>query len=339
MPTDGKTSIKDVARLAGVSISTVSAALNGKPGVSEKTRAAIVEIARREGYAANRAAQSLRSSRTRTVGIVMPDMSNDFHSLVARTAEGLLYDAGYNSFVCSTYGRADREQSYLRSLTERQVDGLLFVAGGAPLSHELVGSDVPVVAICRPTAKEFEDCTEVNNDMRQIIYDGVTHLAHGGCARIAFLTVFSGAPARFSQWLEPSYRAALDDAGLRLDRNLELVGPHEEASYIEAERLVGECIDAGWAPDGIFAYGDRLAIGAMGALAQRGLVPGRDVRLLGLDDSSLARMSSPRLSSIARNPEELARRGAEALLSLMAGGRPPRRIIVPHTIVDRETTA
>jgi len=212
---------------------------------------------------------------------------------------------------------------YIRSLTERQVDGLLFVAGGTPLTRELVGPDVHVVAICRPTDETFGDCTEVNNDMRKIIYDGISHLARKGCVRIAFLAVFTGAPARFARWLEPSYRAALEDAGLRLDRNLELVGPHEEPSYLEAELLVGECLDGGWAPDGIFAYGDRLALGAMNTLVARGLIPGRDVRVLGLDDSALARMSSPTLSSIARDPECLAKNSVEALLSLMEGGQPP----------------
>lgn len=299
---------------------------------------AIVEIARREGYAANRAAQSLRSSRTHTVGIVMPDMSNDFHSLITRTAESLLYDAGYNSFVCSTYGQADRERSYLRSLVERQVDGMLFVAGGTPLTREAVGADIPLVAVCRPTDKASKDCVEVNNDMRRIVYDGVSHLVRQGCTRVAFLVVFTGAPQRFGRWLEPSYRAALEDAGLRLDRNLELVGPHEQASYTEAAQLVGACVDDGWAPDGIFAFGDRLAMGAMNALEARGLTPGRDVRLLGVDDSSLARMSSPTLSSVARDPTQLAQSGVDALLGLIEGKRPPRTILVPHHIIDRKTT-
>lgn len=126
--------------------------------------------------------------------------------------------------------------------------------------------------------------------------------------------------------------------GLRLDRNLELVGPHKQPSYLEAQQLVGACIDEGWAPDGIFAYGDRLALGAMNALAERHLVPGDDVCVLGLDDSVLAGMSSPTLSSIARDPESLANHGVEALLDLIEGRRPPRKIVVPHRIIDRETT-
>jgi LacI family transcriptional regulator len=111
-----------------------------------------------------------------------------------------------------------------------------------------------------------------------------------------------------------------------------------DPSY-EAAQLVDECLDAGYSFDGVVALGDRVALGVVNALKVRGVAVGRDVRVIGMDDSIYSRVSTPAISTVRRHTGELARQGGEALLALLGGGRVAQaHIVVPHEIVERATT-
>ena len=331
-------SIRDIARMAGVSTATVSKVLSGKGSISQVTRERVEEIARREGYIANYAAKTLRKSRTCTIGIVTPDVSNDFFSSIVLGFETVLYDNGYVCYICNTRGNAEREEDYLRSITQRQIDGLVFVGGRHAIDWSLIPSGTPVVCIDCPFGLRHEGVVYVENDWEGIVRDSVQTLLKRGARRIAYLSVTGAHVAPEENPLFMTYAKTLSEADIILDRNLMLQGSHRKASMLEAGELVGRCLDDGWTFDGVFAIGDRVALGAIAVLGERGIKVGSDVLVMGVDDSPGSRIVKPTLSSVNRHVDELASVGAEALLSMISGGTSPQRIVIPHEIVEREST-
>ena len=332
-------SIRDIARLAGVSTATVSKVLNGKGSISQATREHVLEIAQREGYVANFAAKTLREARTRTVGIVTPDVSNDFYSSIVLTVETLLYESGYVSYVCDSHNDPAREADYLRSLVQRQVDGIVFVGGRRPTDWDLVPAGMPTTCIDRNFGDRNEATVHVSNDWPAIIRDATRLLAKHGCQRIAYLAVSRSSSSLEDNPFLAAYAAELAANGLVLDRNLVLHDSHQKPSTIAAEELVSARLNNGWEMDGIVAIGDRVALGALRALEAHGLAVGKDVLVIGVDNSLYSRIASPALSSVDRHVDELAQRGVKALLAQLSGVEVPERtVIVAHEVIERAST-
>lgn len=332
-------SIHDIAQIAGVSAATVSNVLNDKGRVSEKTRLMVQEVARSQGYVANFAAKSLREQQTHTVGIVTPDVSNVFHSVIVLRVESLLHEAGYDAFICNSSNDPARMRSYVEGLTRKQVDGFVFVGGTTDISRDALLVQTPVVCIDRLRPQAAEGVVEVNNDVRGAVFDMTELLLRHGCERVAFVSVssrhWSDANARRFQ----GYADALGAHGLRMDKNIVLEGDHRQKSHLEAARLVKTCLDEGYDFDGVVAMGDRPALGVENALKARGIGVGTDVLLVGMDNSLYSQIASPSISSVDRDVDQLAERGVEALLRLLADEKAlSLDVIVPHSIVERETT-
>ena len=331
-------SIYDIAKLAGVSTATVSNVLNQKGSYSERTRDLVLKIAREQGYVANFAAKSLRKSSTKTIALITPDVSNDFFSTLVLKVEGLLRTAGYASYICNTAGDAERERDYVRDLVSKQVDGLVYIGG---YSHvELPAAvDMPVVHIDHRGRADVRREAFVGNDMPRMGYDMTSTLLGHGCERVALVSVSASLYRGEEPDQAEGYRACLGDHGVRLDKNLVLEGPHRQASLVEAAQLVNECLDVGYGFDGVVALGDRVALGVVNVLKERGVVVGRDVRVIGMDDSIYSRVSTPAISTVRRNTGQMAERGVEALLGMIGGETLEDKVIlVPHEVVERSTT-
>ena len=331
-------SIYDIAKLAGVSTATVSNVLNNKGSYSEKTRDLVMRIAREQGYVANFAAKSLREASTKTIALLTPDVSNDFFSTLVLKAEGLLRAAGYTSYICNTANDDEREAEYLRSLISKQVDGIVLI-GGVTRDRIQLPVDVPVVHIDHMGALGMSREVYVGNDMPQVSYDMTATLFAHGCERVALVSVSASLYRTAEHDQAAGYYRYLEEQGIRLDKNLVLEGPHRQTSHIEAAQLVDECLDAGYAFDGVVALGDRVALGVVNALKARGVTVGRDVRVIGMDDSIYSRISSPAISTVRRNTGQMAERGVEALLAMLQGNAPAQKsIVVPHEVIERATT-
>lgn len=333
-----RTSIYDIARIAGISAGSVSKILNGKGHFSERTRAAVTEIARREGYVVNSAARALRESFTRLVGILTPDVSNDFFSSVILEAELCLRERGYVSLICNFRNDPDIEADCVRSLLEKRVDGVLFVGGRYPVDSSKLTSDLPFVCVDR----QLNDAPSgliVTNDAEAMTYDMTSTLVGHGCERVAYLSVETDAQTVEGTSRYLGYRRALKDAGMRLDKNLVLIGPHRHRSYLESERLVDGILEAGYGMDGVVAIGDRVAIGCSNALRRHGYAVGCDVLVIGMDDSLHSRIASPSLSTVRRYPELLAWDASLCLLAMVEGEREAVcQITIPHKVIEREST-
>lgn len=333
-----KVSIQDIAHIAGVSVATVSNVLNHKGRYSEKTRRLVEKVAKSEGYVPNLAARGLREARTHTVGIVTPDVSNDFFSTIVLDLEMTLRAHGYTSLICNTLNVPGYRADCLRTFRERQVDGVVLVGGGDLSAGEL-GWDVPVVCVDCEAGEDVPRAVSVNNDLRRMFHNATSVLVARGCERVGLLFVSAEASFDDGNPRFVGYSEALAAASLDLDRDLLLAGPHRQRSYVEAGQLVDACLDAGHAFDGLVCAGDRVAMGATEALRERGVRLGSDVRVIGMDNSLYSRVVTPPISSVDRGTSELAHQATDALLALMGDKElPERRIVVPHRIVERTTT-
>lgn len=331
-------SIYDIAKLAGVSTATVSNVLNSKGSYSEKTRDLVLRIAREQGYVANFAAKSLREASTKTIALLTPDVSNDFFSTLVLRAEGLLRTAGYASYICNTANDDEREDEYVRGLISKQVDGIVYI-GGVTRTPVQAAADIPVVHIDHVGTSGMTREVYVGNDMPQLSYDMTSTLFARGCQRVALVSVSASFYRTEEHDQATGYYTYLSEHGIHLDKHLVLEGPHRQTSLIEAAQLVDGCLDAGYEFDGVVALGDRVALGVVNALKARGIAVGRDVRVIGMDDSIYSRISSPAISTVRRNTAEMAERGVAALLAMLGGAEPAEtHIVVPHEVIERATT-
>ena len=331
-------SIYDIAKLAGVSTATVSNVLNQKGNYSEKTRELVERIAREQGYVANFAAKSLRESSTKTVAILTPDVSNDFFSTLVLAVEGRLREAGYSSYICYTANDPERESSYIYGLLSKQVDGIVYI-GGTTQSRIEANVDIPVVHIDHTGTTGVAREVFVGNDLPRLSYDMTATLFERGCKRVALASVSASLYRTAEHDQAAGYYAYLEEHNIVLDKNLVLEGPHKETSLIEAEHLVSSCLEDGYSFDGVVALGDRVALGVVNALKAHGIAVGKDVLVIGMDDSIYSRISTPTISTVRRHTAQMAEEAMRALLEMLGGAKPSEtHIVVDHEVIERETT-
>lgn len=324
-----RVTIATIARKVGVTHGTVSRALRQDPRVAAKTAKRIRAAADALGYVPNRLGQSLRTQRTRTLGVVMPEISSPFFSQVLRALHDSAGEAGYSLVV--TYDRGDPEAA-VRDLWEHRVDGI-FVACLSGWSPDRTAVPVPYVVLNHhaPTRDPCSISTDDAAAMRLV----VEHLVGLGHRRLAYLGN-ARAPAidgvRATSFRRAVVAAGLPLAGQELPR---AEGGDPEAGYRAA---------AAWAEDrratALICFNDLVAVGALRALHERGLdVPGA-VSVVGFDDIELAAYTSPPLTTFAQPRRELGREAAAQLLAMLDGHPPPMaaRLLRGH-LVTRASTA
>ncbi|MFC3502124.1 LacI family DNA-binding transcriptional regulator [Micromonospora krabiensis] len=321
-----------VAARAGVSIASASRVLNGVGGSPEtirKVRAAAAEV----GYVPNAIARSLQSQRTGLVALAVEDIGNPVYVAMMRAIESVVASSGRQLLVHATGGRIDNETALLRRLANRYVDGMIVSPIRVTDDHlaALVDSPVPVVVVGQLGADAPVD--NVRTDSRHGVALAVDHLVAGGRRRIGFvngpLDTVPGA-AR-----DAGFRAALAGHNIDLDAHLVEVGDFQYA----AGRAATERLLARTDPDALICANDLIAVGALHALLAAGRRVPEDVALVGMDDTDLARMMFPQLSSVSLGSAERGRRAAELLLERIADPTlPPRREQVPPHLVVRASS-
>jgi len=324
--------IKDVARQANVSVATVSRVFSGANVVREETSKRIRDVAAKLRYAPHGGARSLITSKTHTLGVLLPDLYGEFFSEVIRGIDLAARQGGYHILVSRSYeGRGEIEET-MRAMRGR-VDGVLLMSPDVDAdSLRNVPSNLPVVLVCSATRGSRTDSVTIQNSRgaRQM----VSHLISLGHRRIAIIKGASGnydAAERLR-----GYRAALRDAGITPLRELERDGDFTEAGGYAA---AGELLAISPRPTAIFAANDSMAIGALSALREAGVIVPKDMAVAGFDDIPLARYMDPPLSSVKVPISNLGARAVEILLQGIAqkNGHPPRRERVATELVIRSS--
>jgi LacI family transcriptional regulator len=329
--------LRDVARAARVHPGTVSRALNAETRglVNQETAERVIRAAEELGYRPNRIARGLKTSRSFTVGVIVPDLTNPLFPPIVRGIDDRLRAAGYTALIANTDNDADRERLDFEAMRARQVDG--FITATARLEEEfaaeIAAAAEPVVLVNRRL--EDGSVPAVTVDDRQGVALAVEHVAALGHRRIAHL----GGPQALSTGHQRhlGFLDAMRAAGLEPDPRL--IRFSHAFTEAEGARVCDELFDA--APDvtAIVAGNDLMALGCYDVLARRGLRCPDDVSVVGFNDMPFADHFHPPLTSVRIPHREIGAAAAEVLLELLAGPTgEPRQVLLPATLVARGST-
>lgn len=322
--------LKDVANLANVSVSTVSKVLNGKGRVSEAKRKEILKIARELGYTPNYHARNMaRKSKILTIGLIVPDIINPFF---ARLTRGVQKACGEDTLVIlmDSFRNLEREEKLIRNARFFGIDGIII--GNSRVNDDLVEeiSDyIPVVVFDK--FYELDNVVSIVLDNRYGAYMATKHLIENGCRNIVHL----GGTHELYVSLERAkgYEAAMNETNLK--PFVEPVGYNESAGYEGMKRLLEEGVQV----DGVFCMNDLVAIGAMRALKERNLKIPSDVAIVGFDnDEELCEIIDPPLSSVHQPVEEMGEVAAKLLFELIKGNSKIKRYVFSPRLVVRRSS-
>jgi LacI family transcriptional regulator len=334
-PVAPRPTLRDVATAAGVHPATASRALNEatrslvRPATVDRVR----EVAASLGYQVNPIARSLKTSRSETVGVLIPDLTNPLFPPIVRGIEDTLSESGYTVLTANTDNDPARTSSNFGAMLARQVDGFIVATAllEDPFLHEAAARGVPMVMVNRQT--EHLDVSAVAGDDATGIARTVDHLVELGHTDIAHiagpLQVSTGA-LRLR-----AFRAAMQHHGLRDDRIIEADAYSEAAGRTALLQLLGED-----RPTAIVAGNDLLALGCYDGLAEAGLCCPADMSIVGFNDMPFINRLQPPLTSVRVPQYELGVEAARLLLDRLSGRTvTPRVVLLPVRLVVRGSTA
>ncbi len=328
-----RATIKQVARLSGVSIKTVSRVINGAAYVSAQTLRRVTAAINRLNYRPNALARGLVTRRSRSIGLVIADIVNPFFPPLVRSVEDAAAARGYNVILCDTDENAARERAAISVLLEKQVDGLILCASRVPSGYlkGLANEGVPLVLVNRVLAHPRATA---------VVVDGVEggrratqHLLDLGHRRIAYLAGPAGSFSHRSRLR--GYREALAARKIVFDPSLVAGGA---ASIVAGGEAAAKLMSLKRPPTAIFAFDDLMAIGAMEEVRRRGLCVPEDVAIVGFDDIDLAAFVDPPLTTVAQPKTEMGRLATLRLLEMVENSSPPRprtMTLTPELIIRR----
>ena len=305
--------IRDVARIAGVSISTVSLSLNDSTRVSPKTARKVEEAARQVGYVANPIARSLKNGRSRLIGLVVADVTNPFFGSLLREIESHAMAQGYLVVVSDTADRRAAEVAILAHLSGLMVAGVILSPCDidAGLAHHVTSLSMPFVQFDQKLTGVESDFVGTDNALACSMVTG--HLIHLGHRRIAFV---GGTRGRYTaEGRRKGFEATITAAGLPIEAGFVVDGRFTEAdAYQQTMRLVTRADR----PTAIVAASNVMAVGALRACKDLGLACPEEISLAGIDDLPWSAVFSPRITVAVQPVEEMARAASRLLMDRIA---------------------
>ena len=325
--------IKEIAQLAGVSVATVSRTINHQGKASPEVQKRVWDIMKKYDYVPNATGRSLRTTRTGMVLVLLPLLSNSFYSPIVEGIDHAARQQGYNIIVATIQMDRATEDRYLSLVRMRQVDGLISLSSTLSTAEiQAFGQQHPIVIACECPQDARISCVEIDN--YKAGYDAATSLIRRGHKRIAMINfdyVSLSPPLR-----EKGFRKALKDAGITPDESLIL---HTEQFDIESGAASCEkLLSLPEPPTAVFCYSDPLAIGMIHALAAHGLHAGKDMEIIGFDNTDVAGVFLPGITSVAQPTFDIGVTAFGLLHEKMLDlNSTPKRVTLPHTIVYRDT--
>ncbi|MBU4047478.1 LacI family transcriptional regulator [bacterium] len=325
--------IKDVAELVGVHPSTVSRVINDDSRISEKTREKVFLIIKKLGYTPNAIARGLKTKRTHTLGMLIPDITNPFFAEIARGVEDAANKNDFNIILCNTDDRLKKERTYLEILRGKRVDGLIL--GTAHIKDksilELEKNNFPYILVSRNIEELDKNCVIVDDEAGGIM--ATEYLIKLGHRRIAHIT----GPLKIRSALNrlKGYKLALKKYGI--EYRDELVGEGDfriKGGYQVMKRF----LKLAEPPTAIFAANDLLALGAMQAIQKKNFHIPEDFSVIGFNDIELASFVYPALTTIRQPMLEMGALAVKMLLRIIEEGEfNQRKIVLKPKLIIRES--
>jgi len=329
----GNISIKEIAKHAGVSSATVSRVFNNNGRFSEEIREKVLSVIEKYEYTPNIVAKSLRTKRSKSIGVIVPDISNEFFSQVILAIENYCFKKGYSVSVCNTNEDEKKEKLYLKDLETKGVDGLIYIAGGTmDILSRISKKKIPMVFVDRrPRSK---DIIIVESDNYGGGFMATEELIRVNCKKIVILKDYRDVTP--SVYRFKGYIDALKKYGLPIDPKLVLgININVNSARDAILKLIRENI----AFDGVFATTDWLAIGTLDALRQSNVKVPQEVKIVGFDNIPFTEYSYPKITTINQNKQKIGKVSAEKLLEMIDGSTFLNKdIIIPVQLVRRESS-
>lgn len=334
MPQKTPVSLKQLAEMAGVSTATVSRVINNNGRFSEETRELVQSLIRKTGYSPNVAAKALRTRTARAIGLVIPDIINEFFSQIVDAMGKFFFDNDYSLFVCNASEDCEKNQKLITNLLGKGIDGLIYISR-FPMDFEAL--DIPAVCLDRVVPGDDAVAT-VSSDNLEGGRLAAQALIAAGSRKPVLLCAPEDLEAQLSTINDRlrGFSEVMRANGVQWSRKDIILSPMGVA---ECRTNVARAVREGRQFDGIFSTMDIGAVGTIFGLEDVGLnVPG-DVNVVGFDDISFSQYTKPALTTIRQDTVQLANVGAQTLLSIMANPKAGKQHVqIPVSLVVREST-
>ncbi len=327
--------LKDIAKKLNVSVSTVSRVVNNKKYVSPKTREKVLKALEEYNYTPNQVARSLKNKSTNTVGIVIPDITEDFFSYIIKGIDHVLVKNGYSIILCDTNESAEREELYLNLLVEKQVDGLILatVSKDHKLIKNIMKRGISVIFIDNlPKLKNSYDSVIIDN--AKASYIAVEHLIELGHRNIGIITGKQDETTGYERLI--GYKRALIENNIEIDENLITVGDFKEKSGYNNMKLL---LEKNKNMTAVFVASSKMTFGAIKAIKEKGLRIPEDIALVGFDVHDPSGLITPSITTILQPEENIGKAAAELMLKRLSekGEKYHQKIVLEPQLLIRDS--
>jgi len=315
--------------MAGVSTATVSRVINQQGGYSIETQLKVKKVIKESSYQPNWNAARLRTQTSRNIGVIVPDITNEFFAKIIQSLELFFMEHKYTVLICDSQENIEIENQHIQNLKEQQVEGIIYISGQnqSPIQEDIFS--IPIVYIDR-YPKNVHVYVHSNNV--QGGYLATKELLEKGCKNVLFFRDIKNPSA--IQQRRKGYLIALKDN--TFDKSLEIASI---STYQESFKTIEKLIDTkGCYFDGIFATNDKMALGCLNALLSKQIKVPEQIKIVGFDNISLSQVCHPAITTISQDTNQMAIKAGSALIDSMNDKKKKQSIIIPVSFCIREST-
>lgn len=325
--------IKEVAKAAGVSASTVSRVLTGNVPVSAEAKARVLDAVEKMNYLPNAVAQGLKGGSLHTIGLVIPNVRSLVFPAAIRGIEDTAGQHGYTVVLCNTDENIDKERYYIKSLRQRLIDGFIFSTArpGHEYLLDLASEGVPVVFLIRQLGKSVDTVTLDNEGGA---YEATRYMLSRGLKKISLINGSLDLPLYKHRY--DGYRRALGEAGVTEPAGLVV---HGISGWDDGYLVMKEMLEQKNVPDAVFATSDPKAMGVIRAIRDAGLQVPQDISVMGFDNLDFAALLDPPMTTVAQPFYEMGVKACQRLIHLIENG-PGKNVeidVLPAELVIRKS--
>lgn len=326
-------SIKDVAKEAGVSIATVSRVLNDVDVVNEETKKKVMDAIGKLDYRPNIVARSLKTQKTRTIGIVVPDISSQFYPEIVRGAEDVANIYNYNVILCNTDLDSQKEVEYLKVLREKMVDGIIYMSNSLADDILALLNNLKLPTVLIETKGQDDKFPSVTINNEKAAYDATKYLIKKGNKKIAFVGVKPDTP-NASALRFGGYKKALEENGIKVNEDLVQFGGLKAADGRDGMEVILKKTEA----DAVFCSSDEIAMGVINALREKGLEVPKDVDVIGFDNIYASSIYYPKLTTVEQPMYDMGSVGMRMLIKIINKKEVEvEHYVLEHKIIERDS--
>ncbi len=327
--------LKDVAQKLNISVSTVSRVVNGKVYVKPETREMVMKALDELNYTPNQVARSLKNKATKTIGIVVPDISEDFFAYVIKGIDNVLSRNGYTIILCDTGESAQKEELYINLLSEKQIDGVILatVCKEHQTLYKLIAKELPIIFIDNlPHLKTNYDSVIIDNSRAS--YMAVEHLINLGHKTVGAIIGKMDETTGYERL--SGYKKALEDNHLPVNENLIKIGDFKEKSGYEGMKSL---LEMNKDISAVYVASSKMTYGAIKAIKEKGLQIPKDISLVGFDIHDVSGLITPSITTVLQPEERIGKVAGELMLKRLQDSdeRYSQKIVLEPEILIRDS--